>query len=657
MKQFWGAIQEMLEKGFYLDEGTYLTIAGSLKKANLDKDVIALKHFNQRMIQENAKDDAGMDMVKLILASDWNEEVENRLHDLKIHVTDNLLMRVLKKIRHYPLKAFHFFEWVGKCQGCQLSSVAYNVMARILAQSDTIKEFQNVILDMRSKGHGMDYDTYIKISRSLQKNKMLKEVVELYEYMMDGPYPPSAQDCILILRSISSSTDVDLTSRVVKKFEFHGNTLSKELYDSIHRSLTSVGKFDEAEKIVETMKNAGYEPDNYIYSQLIFGLRKAGRLEDACKVLEEMEANGCDPDIVTWTILITGLCDAHQMDMALLYFAKMMEKNIDPDADLLDVLVKGFIAQKKLDGAYKLVVEMVKKANLKPWQATYKLLTKKLLEARKLDEALKIIPMMKRHGYPPFTEAFVLHISKLGTVEDARTLMASLSVKQLPSASAHLLVLKSFINEGRLFEAKDILYSCPPHIRSHREVMNLFGATESSSTVPASSVLKEAASAERNSWNIELHSDINSPWVQNKRLNMGLKTLDCADEFDRHLGGWSRDQILASLRDSGILPREINSVEGNRVAEEGVTMERRAEAGGIGGGGDDGGSDAAGGEDSGHIDHRHHVAWRHVWDEDDVKSFLFSSSFGSTSMSPVSGGRWSAVGGRRQRAEILKLSD
>ncbi|KAI6675416.1 hypothetical protein NL676_003322 [Syzygium grande] len=223
------------------------------------------------------------------------------------------------------------------------------------------------------------------------------------------------------------------------------------------------------------MRNAGYEPDNITHSQLVFGLCKAKRLDEACEVLDKMEELGCTPDIKTWTILIQGHCVANEVDKALFLFAKMMEREIDADADLLDVLINGFISQSRIDGAYQLFVELINKARIRPWQATYKNLIDKLLGVRKLDEAMELLRLMKKQNYPAYPEPFVQHISRFGTVHDASEFLKALSVKDYPTISAYVYVLESFFKEGRHSEAKDLLYKCPHHIRQHPKVSVLFG--------------------------------------------------------------------------------------------------------------------------------------------------------------------------------------
>lgn len=484
MNQFWVILKRMKEQGFYIDEETFMTMSSKLKKEKMASDVAALSHFYNRMVQENAMDGVVKEVVNVVLGQEWSDKVEKQLVELVVDLSDNFVIRVLKELRNFPLKAWSFFQWVGQCPGYEHNTITYNAAARVLGGDDSISEFWSVVEEMKGAGHEMDIDNYIKISRTFQKKRMVEDAVKLYEFMMDGPYKPSIQDCSMLLRSISASAnpDLDLVFRVARKCESMGHTLSKAVYDGIHRSLTKAGQFDEAEKIINVMTNAGYEPDNLTYSQLVFGLCKARRFEEAYKVLVDMEENGCTPDIKTWTILIQGHCAAGEVDKALICFAKMIEKNCEADADLLNVLINGFLSQQKIEGAYNLLVEMVDKARLRPWQATYKNLIEKLLVVRKLEEALGLLRLMKKQSYPSYPDPFVQYISKYGTVEDAAEFWKALSVKEYPSSSAYLHMFKSFFQEGRYSEAKDLLFKCPHHIRKHNEICKLFGSAQSGSS-------------------------------------------------------------------------------------------------------------------------------------------------------------------------------
>ena len=479
-EQFSITLGMMKKNGFLLDKETYLPILAGFKRDKMNDDSVALTHFYNRMSRENARESVVNKVVGIVSGSEWGNEVMDKLAKLKIRLSDNFLARVLKELRNCPLKAYEFFRWVGKQYDYEQNTVTYNAIARTLARTDTIDEFWKIIDEMKTVGHELDIDTYVKVSRQLEKNKMMKDAVKLYELMMDGSCKPSDQDCSLLLKSISESgmPDLDLVFGVAKKYESNKHTLSKAIYDGIHRSLTGAGKFDEAENIVKTMRNAGYEPDNITYGQMVFGLCKVRRLEEACKVLEEMESCGCIPDIKTWTILIQGHCAANEINKAFLCLDKMIEKGCNPDAAVLGALVDGFLRQNRIEDAYKLLVEMVRKCVTSPWQGSYKKLIENLLGIGKFEEALDLLCLMRKHKYPPFTEPFVQYISKFGTVEDAAKFLKAWSKGSPQSYSAYLHVFEAFFREGRVSEARDLLCKCRRHITKHKKIRELFGSVE-----------------------------------------------------------------------------------------------------------------------------------------------------------------------------------
>ncbi|KAG2603544.1 hypothetical protein PVAP13_5KG778000 [Panicum virgatum] len=476
-RHFWPFLREMHEAGHSVDQGTYLAALASFKKASLSADYAALAAHYSKSREEAKGGTTTSAAAEAVLELD-GADLHAKLGAIGLlPLTETAVSKVLRELRGHPTKALAFFRWSGRQQGYKHASVAYNAMARVLGREVSMPEFWDLIQEMKAAGVHVDIDTYVKLSRSFQNRHMLKEAVELYELMMDGPFKPAQNDGPLIIRriSLSPSPDLDLVNRVVTKFEAVWDKKTKMLFDGIHRALTSNGRFDEAAEVVQRMRAQGHQPDNVTYSQLVYGLCKARRLDDARKVFDQMEAEGCVPDLKTWTVLIQGHCAAGDVDTALQYLTEMIDNNLDADANLLDVMVRGLCGNQKVDAAYTLFVEMVDKAHLRPWQGTYKRLIDDLLRIKKLDEALALLRSMKVLRFPPFTEPFPPYIAKHGAVEDARDFLKALTVMNTcPAPAAYLHVLKSFFAEGRYSEAQDLLYKCPIHIRKHPHVSELF---------------------------------------------------------------------------------------------------------------------------------------------------------------------------------------
>ncbi|KAK1313153.1 Pentatricopeptide repeat-containing protein [Acorus calamus] len=485
MKEFWVLLKQMREQGMNLDRETLTSLVIAFKKEKMASDAECLKRFFENVEEINALENRAREVVEVMSSTEWGEEVEKKLDEMKLCLSDGLVLKVLSGIGKYPLKGLEFFNWVRKTSDYEPNSVTYNAVLRVLAREESIEQFWRVIDEMKGEGFEVDIDTYIKLMRRFEKLKLMEEAVSLYEIMMRGPCKLSIGDCGRLLRSIASSKDpnLDLVSRVVRIYEEGGYSLSKSVYDGIHRSLVSVGRFDEAETMLARMRDAGYEADNITYSQLVFGLCKAGRFDEACKILDEMECCGCVPDIMTWTILIQGHCVAGEVDGAVACFGKMLDKGCDADADVIEVLVNGLCGKSRVSSAYTLVIEMIERTHARPWQATYKHLIEKLLGECKLEEAMKLVKFMKIHNLPPFTEPVVRYISKFGTVEDALDLLKLLTGKSFPSVSTYLHLFKAFFNEGRHSEAQDLLYKSPHHVCKHSDILHLFGSRKDKKSI------------------------------------------------------------------------------------------------------------------------------------------------------------------------------
>ncbi|CAM0907730.1 unnamed protein product [Alopecurus aequalis] len=479
---FWPFLRDMEAAGHSVEQGTYLAALASFKTANLAADYASL---TARLAK--ARDDAQAAGNPVSAAADavrgleQDEELDKRLEgivELLLPLTETTVAKVLLEVKDHPVKALAFFRWAGRQKGYAHGSVAYNAMARVLGREESVGEFWELVQEMKAGGMHLDIDTYVKLSRQFRKRHLMKEAVELYELMMDGPYKPSQSDGPLLLRRVAlgPSSDLELAYRVVRKFEAVYEFKTKEVFDGIHRALTSHGRFDEAAEVMQDMRGAGYEPDNITYSQLVFGLCKANKCDKARKVFDEMEAEGCTPDLKTWTMLIKGHCVAGEVDKALQYFTEMIEKNLDADADLLDVMVKGLCNQDKVYAAHTLFVEMVDKAQLSPWQHTYKHIISELLRVKKLEEALNLLKSMKARKFPPFADPFPPKIAEYGTLDDAKDFLKALkgSSNNYPSYTVYLLVFKSFFAAERYSEAQDLLYKCPFHIRKHHDITKLF---------------------------------------------------------------------------------------------------------------------------------------------------------------------------------------
>ncbi|KAF5192210.1 Pentatricopeptide repeat-containing protein [Thalictrum thalictroides] len=462
MKEVWIFIKKMSDEGCDIDEEMYSTVLSKLTSN-------ALKKFFKKMKQESGIDATVTSLVDVILKSRSNDDVEKKLGEVKVKLSENTILKIIRALHQYPFKALWFFRSVGSVQSH--NAVTYNGILKVLAQEQSIDEFWCMVEELKSAGHYIDIDTYTKLSRQFFRRRMLKEAVELCELMMDSPYKPLVENCSSVFREILSSEmpDLDLLLRFFTKCESLGYIFPKATYECIRKSLNSEGRSDEGKKILMAMRNV--KADNNNYRQVVIGLCKARRLEEARKILDEMEEQGCVRDVKNWTILVQGYCMAGEIDQALKCYSEMLKKNLIADTNLIEVLVNSLCGNNKVDSAYTLVINIGDNANFSHWRATYKNLIRKLLGEKKLEKAINLFRLaLKNNDNPPVFQLFVDYISKDGTVEDARKLLKALNVKEEPAPSTYIRILQSFVKVGRQPEARILLQKFPDHIRNHPDI-------------------------------------------------------------------------------------------------------------------------------------------------------------------------------------------
>ncbi|KAI5394833.1 hypothetical protein KIW84_061450 [Lathyrus oleraceus] len=85
-------------------------------------------------------------------------------------------------------------------------------------REDTIDRFWKVVAEMRSAGFEMEVETFVKVLGRFCKRRMIKDVVELYEFALAGANKPTPTCFTFLLIKVVSSKelDMDLFSRVLK---------------------------------------------------------------------------------------------------------------------------------------------------------------------------------------------------------------------------------------------------------------------------------------------------------------------------------------------------------------------------------------------------------------------------------------------------------
>lgn len=477
VKEFWDLVDIMKNKGYGVSKRVYFTVLEKFLEERLASDLEKLQGVYASGSVDKSTEKVCSKVCKIIRSETWGDEVEGRLRDSNVTFASDLVKMVLENLGPEPTKALIFFRWVEEGGLFKHDEQTYNAILRVLGREDCIDRFWKVVDELRSHGYEMEMPTYVMVLGRFCKRKMIKEAVDLYEFAMAGANKPSGGNCTFLLKKVvvSKELDIGLFSRVVKSFRDGGNELTNTMLDAVLKSLNSVGRIGECNRILKAMEEGGFVADSTSQSKIAFRLSRAGKREEIGEFMDHMETSGCNPNFKTWASLIEGHCRAGNLDKASDCFRKMVEKEGTSCAgNVFESLVNAFCSERRAKYACKLLSDMVIEKQLKPWHTTYKTLITSLLFQRGFKEALNLLSLMKNHGFPPYLDPFIRHISVSGTGDDAVMFVKAMTVKRFPSTDVFLRLFKAFFKAKRHNEAQDFLSKCPGFIRNHADVLNLF---------------------------------------------------------------------------------------------------------------------------------------------------------------------------------------
>lgn len=470
---FWGLYKIMKEKGYGISKATFLKVSARFKSEKMEKDLDLL---NDLYLTSSSQVLAAR-VSKILHKGGEAGEIHQKLLDLGVDLSLDLVVAVLEQVGAFPRKASVFFQWVEANPSFEIDGRVSNAMARVLGREDCIEQFWEILHKMRSSGFEMERETFLKVINRFYKRRMIASAVDLFEFAMGGSEKPQFEDFIFLLKRVVVSKDLStsLVSKVVRIFVSAGNGIKSSAFDGVVKSLTSVGRLGECDKILKAMEGGGFVADASVYGRAVVGLCDSGKLDEALEYANNLEKSGTSLDSNTWTSLVKKNFVAGHMDKALSCFKRMVEgKGGENVGCTFGVLVHEFCRRRSVEDAFKMLKEAVTKINVQPSHATYKFLIESLLGKGKLKEASSLLELMKSHGFPPFIDPFISYISKSGTADDAMVFLKAMTVNEFPSTAVFLRAFEALLKEGRHQVAHDLLSSSPGSVRNHADVLDLF---------------------------------------------------------------------------------------------------------------------------------------------------------------------------------------
>ncbi|KAG2649261.1 pentatricopeptide repeat-containing protein At3g02490, mitochondrial-like [Panicum virgatum] len=479
--RFWSLVASMRSRGYGISKPAFRAASESFRAKDMARDADLLPVA----FAAHGRNAAAAEVCKILRAPGKDDTQKlAMLSGSSVEVTDELVALVVEKVGQFPQQAMVFFRWVEQSAGAGISwGKVYNVMAKVLGREDCIEEFREVLHKMRGKGLEMDRDVYVTVTDRFLKRKMVEDAVDLFRFMTCRPEKLSRDDFIFLLKKVLVTGDLDfkLVTRVLQYYQHVGSKVRDSTFDSVLKSLRSVGRLGESDRVLKAMQEGGFEPDSADHEKAVLAMCDAGNLEEARNYLTGVEEPGHKLGPKIWSCLVQKYSLGENVDTAVSCFHEMLEKSGTGNENVgsaLEVLVSGLHKKRGSKEAFKVLKNMVTEKAVVPWQTTYKYLVHKLIRQGHLKPAFEVLGLMKSHGYPPFVDPFIPHISKSGTVDDALGLLNATSLRGLPSRIVYLRLFQAFFKEERHEVSQQLLSQSPASIQNHADIRDIFNKLE-----------------------------------------------------------------------------------------------------------------------------------------------------------------------------------
>ncbi|KAK4484799.1 hypothetical protein RD792_007394 [Penstemon davidsonii] len=321
------------------------------------------------------------------------EDIEHRLSECNLLLSEELILNVLKRHRSDWKPAFAFFNWVCKAKtltGFSPNTSIYNEIIDILGRMKRFEELKQVLDEMSLRKKLINERTYsIVISRFAAAHKIEEAIEFFHKIEQDFELKRDLFAFQTLLLAMCRYKHVEAAEVLFrnKKSEF---TDDIKTWNIILNGWCVLGSLRDAKRFWKDTVTSNCKPDKYTYGIFINALSKSGKISTGKKLLMTMWEKGCTPDVAICNTVIDGLCFKKRIPEALKIFSEMSERNCSPNVATYNSLIKHLCRIRRMEEVQELLKEMeVKGGSCLPNDLTYGYLLKASKKAEDVDVILE----------------------------------------------------------------------------------------------------------------------------------------------------------------------------------------------------------------------------------------------------------------------------
>ncbi|XP_052107330.1 pentatricopeptide repeat-containing protein At3g04130, mitochondrial [Arachis duranensis] len=246
-----------------------------------------------------------------------------------IHLSQNLIQRLLHRFKDDWRSALGIFKWAGLRSGFRHSPESYDMMIDILGKMKQMEKLRDFLEEMHEVGL-VTLNTIAKAMRRFVGAGQWEDAVRIFDSLESLGLEKNTESMNLLLDTLCKEEFVEQAREIFLELKQHIAPNAYTFNIFIH-GWCKVRRVDEAQWTIQEMKGHGCHPCVISYSTIIQCYCQEQNFDRVYELLDEMQAHGCSPNVVTYTTIMSALAKAEKFEEALQVVERMRSVGCKPD--------------------------------------------------------------------------------------------------------------------------------------------------------------------------------------------------------------------------------------------------------------------------------------------------------------------------------------
>lgn len=286
-----------------------------------------------------------------------------------IHLSQNLIHRLLHRYKDDWKSALGIFKWASSHSNFKHSPESYDMMVDILGRMKVMGKMRDLLEEMRRESL-ITLNTIAKVMRRFVGARQWADAVRIFDDLKTLGLEKNTESMNLLLDTLCKEKFVEQAREIFLELKQYIAPNAHTFTILIH-GWCKVRRVDEAHWTIQEMKGYGCHPCVISYSIIIQCYCEEQNFDRVFELLDEMQAQDCSPNVVTYTTIMSALAKAEKFDEALQVVERMRSAGCRPDTLFYNSFIYTLGRAGRIDEATHVLKVAMPKDGVAPNTSTY----------------------------------------------------------------------------------------------------------------------------------------------------------------------------------------------------------------------------------------------------------------------------------------------